>query len=66
MTFIAGGEQGRQESMTENTQPPTDNLDVEVNEDANELNNIGKILYRPNIIWFCNVLTWFDMLYKVS
>ena len=50
MTFIAGGEQGRQESMTENTQPPTDNLDAEVHEDANELNNIGKILYIPNII----------------
>ena len=42
--------QGRQESMTENTQPPTDNLDAEVHEDANELNNIGKILCIPNII----------------
>ena len=32
MTFIVGGEQGRQESM----KPLINYLDVEVNEDANE------------------------------
>ena len=43
--FIIGGEEGREESVTERTQPPTDNVDALVNEYPNEFDNIGAILY---------------------
>ena len=42
---FAGCEEGRETSFTENTKPPTDNLNGEGIENATDVENIGTVIF---------------------